>query len=153
MTLLPYLFFICISLLAGVLGSVFTLDQIPTWYASLSKPSWTPPNLLFGPVWNVLYVMMGIAAGLVWTLGTFGRFFVIWFFLAHLVVNALWSVAFFGLHELLLSLWIIGLLWVLIVLLIVLFARHSKLAAWLLVPYLLWVSYATTLNAGILFLN
>ena len=153
MTLFPYLFFICISLLAGVLGSVFTLDQIPTWYASLVKPSWTPPDFLFGPVWNALYVMMGIAAGRVWVRGTFGRFFVMWFFLAHLVVNALWSVAFFGLHELLLSLWIIGLLWVLIVLLIILFARHSKLAAWLMVPYLLWVSYATTLNAGILFLN
>lgn len=147
------IFFVGVSFLAGAIGSVFTIDQVGTWYAGLVKPSWTPPSWLFAPVWNTLYLLMGIAATLVWTRGTFGRFVAIWVFLAHLVVNALWSIIFFGLHEVGLALAIIVFLWVLILILIRLFARHSKVAAWLLVPYLLWVSYATTLNAGILFLN
>ena len=148
-----FAFFIAISFAAGAIGSLFTLSEIPTWYASLTKPSWTPPSYVFGPVWNTLYLMMGIAAALVWLRGTFGRFLAIWVFIAHLVVNALWSIAFFGMHELLLALILIAMLWVMIVIMIALFARHSKLAAWLLVPYLAWGSYATTLNAGILFLN
>ena len=110
----PFVFFIALSLAAGAIGSVFTIDQINSWYASLVKPSWTPPGAVFGPIWNILYVLMGSAAALVWTKGKFGRFFAIWVFVAHLVVNALWSIVFFALHEVLLALLIIALLWVMI---------------------------------------
>lgn len=152
-TFLPYVFFIALSLAAGYIGSAFTLDQIGTWYSMLTKPSWTPPSWVFGPVWTTLYVLMGTAAALVWNSRKFGRVAACWFFVAHLVVNALWSIVFFGLHELLLSVCIIVLLWLLIAMLIAVFSRYSRLAAWLLVPYILWVSYASTLNVGIYFLN
>lgn len=146
-------FFIALSLGAGAVGVLFTLDQIPSWYASLTKPSWTPPSWVFAPVWNTLYILMGCAAALVWRSRKLGRMLAIWIFIAQLVVNALWSIVFFGLHEVLLSVLMIGLLWVLILFLIGLFWRHSHTAAVLLVPYLLWVSYAATLNVGILLLN
>jgi len=148
-----FVFFIGLSLLTGAIGALFTIEQIPTWYQSLQKPSWTPPNEVFGPVWNILYVLMGSAAALAWVKGGFTKVISIWVFVAHLVVNALWSIVFFALHEVLLALYIILVLWVMIVVLMFLFSRHSRLAAWLLFPYLVWVTYAITLNAGILFLN
>ncbi|HEX5774863.1 MAG TPA: TspO/MBR family protein [Candidatus Paceibacterota bacterium] len=148
-----FIFFIALSLAAGAVGALFTLDQIPTWYATLTKPSWTPPSWVFGPVWNTLYVLMGVAAALVWGSRKFGRVLAIWIFIAQLVVNALWSIVFFALHEILLSVLVIGLLWILIIVLFAIFWRHSRIAAFLLVPYFLWVSYAATLNVGILLLN
>ncbi len=153
-TILIYVVCIGASLLAGIVGSLFTLDQIPGWYAQLVKPSWNPPSWVFGPVWNTLYVLMGIAAARVWTSSKKPtRFAALWLFFAHLVVNALWSVVFFGLHEIALALAIIILMWVLILITVVWFKRYSRAASWLLVPYLLWVSYAFTLNLGILVLN
>ena len=152
-TILSTAVFIGLSLLAGAIGSIFTFDQIPTWYARLIKPSWTPPSFVFGPVWTTLYVLMGSAAALVWNSKKFGRVFPTWLFIAHLIVNALWSIVFFGLHEVGLALYIILTLAVVIMVMMVIFARYSKLAAWLLLPYLLWVLYASTLNAGIFFLN
>lgn len=153
-TILIYVLCIGASFAAGAIGSLFTLDQIPTWYASLTKPSWNPPNWVFGPVWNTLYLLMGIAAALVWTQSKKPtRFAALWLFFAHLVVNALWSITFFALHEIGLALVVIGILWMLIITLIVWFKRYSRWAAWLLVPYLLWVTYASALNLGILLLN
>lgn len=146
-------FFVLLSLAAGFIGSVFTMDQVNTWYATLNQPSWTPPNWVFGPVWTTLYVLMGTAAYLVSRSPKLGKYPVLWLFVAHLVVNTLWSIVFFTLHELLLAAIIIGLLWLLIVLLMRLYWRHSHLATYLMIPYLLWVSYASTLNLGILFLN
>ncbi|HRH55777.1 MAG TPA: tryptophan-rich sensory protein [Candidatus Paceibacterota bacterium] len=146
-------FFILVSLAAGWIGSVFTMSEIPTWYAGLVKPSWNPPNWVFGPVWTVLYVLMGTAAYLVYRSKKLGKWLVLWLFLAHLVVNTFWSIAFFALHEVLLALIVIVLMIGLIALLMRLYWRHSHAATWLMVPYLLWVLYATTLNAGILFLN
>ena len=145
--------FILISLLAGFIGSFFTMDQIGSWYATLNRPSWTPPNSVFGPVWTMLYILMGTAAYLVSRSKRLGKTFVLWLFFAHLAVNTLWSIVFFALHEVLLALFIIALLWVLIVILMRLYWRHSRMATYLMVPYLLWVSYASTLNLGILFLN
>lgn len=152
-SLLSLAAFVLASLAAGFFGSFFTMDQIDTWYASLNRPSWTPPNWVFGPVWTTLYVLMGTAAYLVSRSKKLGKTLVLWLFFAHLIVNALWSIVFFGLHELELAFGIIVLLWALIALLMRLYWRHSRLATYLMVPYLLWVSYASSLNLGIIFLN
>lgn len=146
-------FWIVASLLAGAVGSVFTGDSISTWYTTLNAPSWTPPNFVFAPVWTTLYVLMGIAAYLVAVSNRVGKSLVLWLFFAHLLLNAFWSIAFFTLHEILLSAIVILLLWAVILVLIVLFGRYSRTAAYLLIPYLLWVTYATSLNLGFLFLN
>lgn len=146
-------FFILISLAAGFIGSAFTMSQVDTWYLTLQKPSWNPPSWVFGPVWTTLYVLMGVSAYLVSRSKKLGKSFAIWFFLAHLVVNTLWSIVFFGLHELLLSVLVIALLLALVLILMRLFWRHSKAATWLLAPYLLWVTFATVLNTTILVLN
>lgn len=138
---------------AAAIGGLFTASNIASWYDLLVQPSWTPPSWVFGPVWTVLYLLMGIAAFLVWRTGKSERNFAISIFFAHLVVNALWSVTFFGLHATKTALFIIVVLWLMIVWLMVLFARQSRVAAWLLAPYLLWVTYAATLNLGIVLLN
>lgn len=146
-------FFITISLAAGFIGSFFTMDSVQTWYTTLNRPSWTPPNWVFGPVWTTLYVLMGTSAYLVSRSKKLGKSFVLWLFLAHLLVNTFWSIAFFSLHELLLSAIVILVLLGLIVLLMRLFWRYSHMATYLMIPYLAWVSYASTLNIGYLFLN
>lgn len=146
-------FFVGISLAAGFVGSFFTMDSVQTWYATLNRPSWTPPNWVFAPVWTTLYVLMGTAAYLVSRSKKLGKTLVLWLFLAHLLVNLFWSIAFFTLHELLLSVIVIVALLGLIIVLMRLFWRYSHLATYLMVPYLVWVSYATTLSVGYLFLN
>jgi tryptophan-rich sensory protein len=140
---------------AGIIGSVFTTPAIPTWYASLEKPIFTPPSWLFAPAWITLYLLMGIAAFLVWRLGVHRRDVKIALvvFLVQLVLNTLWSVAFFGMQSPLYGMVVIALLWMAILATIVLFARLSKAAAWLLVPYILWVSFAAALNVSIWLLN
>lgn len=146
--------FVLVSLAAGAIGSFFTMDQIPTWYASINKPSWTPPNEVFGPVWTALYVLMGVAAFLVCrSRRVVGRAIAIWVFLAHLIVNVLWSVTFFGLKELGLATFVIVVLIAMIALLMRLYWSHSRTATWLMVPYLLWVLYATSLTIGVWVLN
>lgn len=145
--------FILVSLAAGFIGSFFTMDSVQTWYTTLNQPSWTPPTWVFGPVWTTLYVLMGTAAYLVSRSKKLGKSFVLWLFLAHLLVNTFWSIAFFAMHELLLSVIVILVLLGLIMLLMRLFWRYSHMATYLMIPYLLWVSYASTLNIGYLFLN
>lgn len=152
-TVYASVFFVALSLLAGFIGSFFTMPAIEGWYATINRPFWTPPNWVFGPVWTTLYVLMGIAAGLVWSSRKLGRVFAIWLFVAHLVVNSLWSIVFFGLQEPGAALAIIATLWLVIIAMMRVFSRFSRAAAYLLVPYLLWVTYASTLNAGIVFLN
>ena len=133
---------------AGLIGGVATFPSIPTWYASLEKPAFNPPNWLFGPVWTTLYALMGIAAFLVWRQGIRKREvkIALGIFLVQLVLNSLWSIVFFGLHSLLGGLAVILPLWVAILLSIVAFYRISKTAGVLLIPYILWVSFATILN-------
>lgn len=145
--------FVLVSLAAGFIGSFGTAGNIETWYTTLVQPSWTPPNWVFGPVWTTLYVLMGVAAYLVSQSKKLGKSLVLWLFLAHLALNAFWSIAFFGMHELLLSFIVIMLLWAIIIVLSVLFWRYSRTATYLMVPYLLWVTYASTLNLGFLLLN
>ena len=150
------LFSIALSQSAGVIGSVFTASSIPTWYASLEKPFFNPPNWLFGPVWITLYTLMGISLYLVWNTQRQAKkkdYFPVWLFLLHLVVNAAWSIIFFGAQNLLAGMITIVILLILIVQLIKLFYPIQKNAAFLLIPYLVWVSFATLLNFSLLLLN
>lgn len=146
---------LCVVLpfLAGTVGGLLTGPSIISWYQYLAKPFWTPPDYVFAPVWTVLYLFMGVAAFLVWQGRHPERMFSLKVFFVHLVVNTLWSVVFFGLHAPGAGLVVIVALWGMIAWLIKLFASQSKMAAWLLAPYLLWVTYATTLNLGIILLN
>ena len=146
---------IIIAQCAGLIGSLFTAPAIPTWYAQLNKPEFNPPDGVFGPVWLVLYTLMGLSSYLVWqkraTNPIAGRAIVV--YAVHLVFNALWSVLFFGLKNPGLALVEIILLWALILAVIVLFFRAERLAAYLMIPYLLWVSFAVGLNYSIWRLN
>jgi len=154
-TALRILVAIVICELAGVIGSMFTAPAIPGWYAGLAKPSFNPPNWVFGPVWTALYAMMGLAAYLVYEKG-WNRPEVrkaLTVFGVQLVLNALWSVVFFGGRQLLGGVVVIVLLWLMILLTIRLFSRTSRPAAYLLVPYMLWVSFATVLNVSLYLLN
>jgi translocator protein len=136
---------------AAAFGSQFSPGE---WYAELAKPAWTPPGWLFGPVWSVLYAMMGIAAWLIWKdAGFSGARVALGLFVFQLVLNAAWSWLFFGLQEPGLALVDIGLLWAAILATAVAFRHHRPLAAGLLVPYLLWVSFAAALNFEIWRLN
>lgn len=145
--------FIC--LLAGFIGSLFTTPAITTWYATLTKPSFNPPNWIFAPVWTTLFILMGLALYLVWSRGLAERKnkIAFWLFRIHLLVNIFWSVAFFGLHNPGLAFGIIVVLWLMIAYLITIFYEINKKAGWLLLPYLLWVSFATLLNFAIWRLN
>lgn len=146
--------FVLLCLGVGGLGSVFTTSQIGTWYTTLVKPGFNPPNWIFGPVWTTLYVLMGMAMYLVFRRQENpGRKFALWFFTVHLAVNLLWSVVFFTWHQLGWALAVIILLWLLIAYSIYLFGRISKVAGWVLVPYLAWVSFASCLNFAIWSLN
>jgi len=142
-------------LAAGAIGSIFTQQAIPTWYATLEKPAFNPPNWVFMPVWTLLYVMMGVAAFLVWRKGLESKQvrIALIVFLVQLVLNALWSVAFFGLESPLCGLIVIVALWVAILFTVLKFYRISLTASVLLWPYLLWVSFAAVLNSSIWLLN
>lgn len=140
---------------AGAIGSVFTREAIPTWYATLEKPAFNPPNSLFFPVWITLYVLMAVSAFLVWRrgLGSPGVKVALVTFVVQLVLNALWSVVFFGLECPLCGVIVILVLWLAIVGTVVTFSRISRSAAALLIPYLLWVTFASILNISIWLLN
>lgn len=145
-----------ISLLAGVAGSFFTTPAIQSgWYTELAKPALNPPAWIFGPVWTTLYVLMGIAAFLVWKKGLDRRDvkIALGIFIGQLVLNTLWSIIFFGLHSPGGALIEIVFLWLAILATIITFAKIFKPAAWLLVPYILWVSFAMYLNYSIYVLN
>ena len=146
---------ILIPLLVGYLGAIVTLSQISTWYSTLSKPWWSPPNWLFGPIWTTLYVLMGIALFLVWREGIHRRDvrFAILIFAVQLVLSLLWSVVFFSFHALFGSFIIVMLLWLAILANIIAFLIISKWAGFLLVPYIIWVSIASYLNYSVYILN
>jgi tryptophan-rich sensory protein len=146
---------IAVAQSAGVIGAFFTTQNISSWYTTLQKPELTPPNWLFGPVWTLLYAMMGIALFLAWTRHAGGKKRILWIrlFLLHLILNTAWSILFFGQKMLFVALLCIGALWVMIAGLIALGAKFDTRIAYLLVPYLLWVSYASYLNYSIWQLN
>jgi len=144
-----------VSELAGIVGSVFTASSVAAWYVTLAKPALNPPAWVFGPVWTTLYALMGIAAFLVWKKGL-GRRDVkvaLSLFGLQLALNTLWSIVFFGLHNPGAAFVEIVFLWLAIVAAIAAFGRVSRLAAWLLAPYIAWVSFAGYLNFMLWTLN
>jgi tryptophan-rich sensory protein len=150
-TVLALLGWLALSFAAGFVGSRFTPSE---WYQQLVKPSWTPPGAVFGPVWSVLYIMMGVAAWVVWRNGDFSRVVTpLTLFIFQLVLNALWSYLFFGLRRPDLAYVDIVILWVLIVLTTITFWRVSAAAGALLIPYLAWVTFASFLNLAVWRLN
>jgi tryptophan-rich sensory protein len=148
---------VCIAFCLGVglVSGWVTYPAIPTWYAGLTKPSWTPPNWAFPVVWNILYIMMGISLWLLWDKPheLSARRSAIILFFAQLALNAAWSPVFFGLHQTRIALAIIIAMVAAIVATIAYAWRAHDLAGWLLVPYLGWVIYAASLNSGIVILN
>ncbi len=143
-------------LFIGFLSSQVTRDAITTWYPSIIKPSFNPPNWLFGPIWSLLYAMMGVAAGLVWAKIDANQEVVkkaLLFFGIQLALNALWSFLFFGLHNPMLAFIEIILLWLMIYETYSQFSKIDKIAGYLFIPYLAWVGFASILNGSIWWLN
>lgn len=144
-----------VCFLAGAIGSVFTVSAIPTWYAALQKPAFSPPNWIFGPVWTGLYLLMGLSLYLVWS--SHGKSkekrVSLQLFFIQLMLNVLWSVVFFGFRSIFYAFVVILFLWLMILMTSLSFMKVSKVAGWLFLPYLLWVSFALLLNFSILILN
>ena len=142
---------ILICFTAAGLGSLATIPEIPNWYQTIKKPAWTPPNWLFGPVWTALYLAMAVAAWLVWKRA--GLEAALWLFVIQLALNLAWSFIFFKFHSPAWALLDIIFLWLAILATAVKFVTVSKAAALLLVPYLIWVTYAASLNFAIWRMN
>ena len=144
-----------IPFIAAGIGSFYTTPSIPIWYASLQKPSFSPPNWIFGPVWTFLYLLMGISLYFVWNNKTekkYKKIGLILFFI-QLFLNTLWSIIFFGLKFPQFAFIEIIFLWGSILFTIIYFNKILKLAGWLLIPYILWVSFASVLNYFIVIIN
>jgi len=152
--LLIFIVSLTLPFIAGAVGSAFTYSAIPTWYMMLSKPSFSPPNWIFGPVWTILYLLMGVSFYLVLvSKKSRKKSQVISVFLGQLVLNSFWSVAFFGLRSPVFGVIIIVPLWILILTMIKRFLKVDKTAGLINIPYILWVSFASILNIAIAILN
>lgn len=146
--------FVVLVELLGAMGSIFTAPKIGTWYANLIKPSFSPPNWLFGPVWITLFALMGIALYIVWEADkTQTRKTALRAFWIQMILNICWSLLFFGLESPLLG--FVGIIFLLLAILWTIrnFWKVKELASWLLIPYILWVSFAAILNLAIWILN
>ena len=153
-TLVKLIISILASFAAGGVGSLFTFKSIPTWYAQLKKPRYTPPNWAFGPVWTTLYILMGISVFLVWQrISTNSAVLAFILFWIQLALNAFWSIIFFGMKSKGGGVVTIILLWLLILATIITSFRVSSWAGALLIPYIAWVSIASYLNIGVWWLN
>ncbi len=147
-------FFLAVCLGAAALGGLYTSMSVPDWYGTLAKPEWTPPSSTFGPVWTVLYLLMGFAAWRVWEGAGFREAKVgITLFFVQLGLNVGWSILFFGFRRPDLALAEIVFLWLAILATARAFWRHDRPAALLLAPYLAWVTFAAALNGAIVVLN
>ena len=146
---------IAIPLMVGATSGFFTISGVESWYQTIQKPSWNPPNWIFGPVWTTLYVMMGIALFLVWKEDTSEELkkIALALFAVQLTLNFFWSFIFFNQQQPGWALVEIIAMWFFILLTIFAFAQVNKTAAWLLVPYISWVSFASILNYTIWQLN
>jgi len=151
--LLQLILSLIICQLAGFVGSLFTTPSLPVWYASLNKPSFNPPNGVFAPVWTTLFFLMGLSLYFLWrkratgaSANAAGAKFALIFFCAQLALNVFWSILFFGLHAPLAAFVEIIFLWAAILITILRSLKVSRLAAYLLLPYILWVSFAAVLN-------
>jgi tryptophan-rich sensory protein len=145
---------VIIAQMAGAIGSFFTAPNIQAWYIYLEKPFFSPPNWLFAPAWITLYTLMGIAAFLIWQKRQEPKVkSVLWLYGIHLVLNSLWSVIFFGFHNLSLAFFEILILWALILIITFRFYKIRRVAGILFIPYILWVSFAAILNFAIWQMN
>lgn len=153
---LPVVIGVLICLAAGLLGSLVTMPAVESaWFIDLHKPVFQPPNWLFAPVWTVLYILMGVAAGMVFVTdrkSMTGKTALV-LFAVQLVLNIIWSFLFFGAHALLFSAVDIAALWVVLIATIVYFFKINRAAAWMLIPYILWVTFATVLTFTLFFMN
>lgn len=145
MGIIKLLISIVICQLAGILGSVFNIKSIPKWYSKLKKPFFNPPNYIFGPVWTLLYLLIGISLYLIW-ISNKPILFAIIIFSIQLILNILWSAIFFGAKKPALAFIELIFLWLSILATIIIFYPISALASYLLIPYILWVSFAGVLN-------
>lgn len=146
------LIFICF--LPGIIGGFFTFNNLYPWFSLLTKPSFNPPNWIFSPVWTILYTLMGISLFLILKAeSSKNKIKGVVFFAIQLVLNGLWSIVFFGLHQILLAFAVIITLLVFIILSIIEFYKVSKSAAYVLIPYLIWVSFASVLNFSLYLIN
>jgi benzodiazapine receptor len=139
----------------GIMGSIFTIPSINSWYVTLNKPFFNPPNFIFGPVWTTLYFLMGVSIFLILEkkIKNKEKNNLIYLFSLQLFLNFLWTIIFFGMHLALVAFMDIVFLWVVILILIIKSYKFSKSAAFLLVPYILWVSFASLLNLFVALLN
>ena len=145
---------LALPLILGAIAGLFTADAVPEWFKGLNRPSFSPPNWLFGPVWTILYILMGISLFLIWKQGVSKeRNIAMFVFLLQLLLNFAWSFIFFYYNMIGLALIEIILLWIIILVMLVLFYKIKPMAAYLNIPYLLWVSFATILNAAYFILN
>lgn len=152
------LFFLIVCYAVAGMGALFSTSSIPTWYAALAKPSFNPPNWIFGPVWTVLYGLMALAAWLIWRVPQAAPYSchrrkALILFAIQLTLNFLWTPVFFYAHQLLIALVIIVLLWIAILITASRFWSLSRIAAALMLPYLAWVTFATLLNYQLFHLN
>ena len=143
--------FIILCQTAGILGAIFTVKAIPTWYKNLKKPSFNPPNWLFGPVWTLLYLLMGVSGYLLWQNNHSSTGIILFF--TQLALNAVWTPLFFGAKKLGLAFFEITLMWLAIIMTIIFAWNIYPLASILLIPYLFWVTFASVLNFSIWQLN
>jgi translocator protein len=150
---LKFIISLIIPQLVGGLGALVTVSSVESWYQTIEKPSFTPPSWVFGPAWTTLYILMGIALFLLWKSNHPLKKQALWLFGIQLFLNGIWSPAFFGLESPILGLFIIIPLWIMIIVCIKVFFKINKAASYLMIPYLLWVSFATVLNASIWYLN
>jgi tryptophan-rich sensory protein len=152
--LIKFILAVLFTLVFGGLGGIVTSNEITNWYAGLHKPSFNPPNYLFGPVWTLLYFLMGISLYLIWKqLPSPSKTKSIILFFIQFGLNFCWSFIFFKFHKPGFAFAEIILMWIFILLTILSFSKLNKTAAWLLVPYIAWVSFATLLNYSIWQLN
>ena len=151
---LKFLVSIILPLSLGAIAGMFTSQSVPEWYATLNRPSFNPPNWIFGPVWTTLYILMGISFFLIWKQeASKERNRAILFFMLQLLLNFAWSFIFFYFNMIGLALVEIILLWISIVLMLVVFYKIKPIASYINIPYLLWVTFATVLNASYYILN
>lgn len=154
MQIIKLLISILLPLSIGAIAGIFTAQAVTEWYATLNRPSFNPPNYLFGPVWTTLYILMGFSLFLIWkSEASKKRNRAIIIFALQLFLNFWWSFIFFYFHLLGLALVEIGVLWINIFIMLWLFYKIKPLAAYINIPYLLWVSFATVLNAAYYLLN
>ena len=145
---------LALTLGTGAIAGIFTASAVPEWYAALNRPSFSPPNWLFGPVWTILYILLGISLFLIWNLdASKARNIAILFFIIQLALNFCWSFIFFYSKMIGFALVEIVVLWIMIIIMLILFYRIKPMAAYINIPYILWVTFASILNGAYYFLN